>query len=293
MRQLRAEILAILSGVAGSKSPLAETERILLHVLSSTRPELDSLGKLYLLDPEPTWVERGQAIDLARARATGIPLQHLFGYQTFLDRDYEVNDSTLIPRPETEVLVTACVEWITNRAAGTSLRFGELGLGSGVISCEILARFPRVSGVASEASSAAIELAKSNLARWCGPDWQSRLEVLAAPPESGFGILEPHGPFDLVISNPPYVSREDDIEFEVLTHEPESALFPWNHDPDFFYSDFISRAADLMAPGGVAFFEIPHERASRLEAEFQRSGANRIVILPDLTGRPRVLRAEF
>ena len=293
MRELKAELLSILTAMPGSKSPHAEAERILLRVLSVARPELDTFGKLYLLDPVPTSLERKQALDLAQARASGVPLQHLLGEQTFLDRDYTVNPSTLIPRPETEVLFISCAEWISKRKPGARLRFGELGLGSGVLSCELLVRFSSASGVASEASPAAIELAQSNLSRWCGVDWRSRLTILPVSADQAFEVLLPHAPFDLIISNPPYVARGDEIEPEVARHEPESALFPWNDDPDFFYVDFVTKASRLMAPGGAAFFEIPHERADRIEAEFQKSGAKQVCLIPDLTGRPRVLRAEF
>ena len=294
MRELKAEILAILNGAPDHvASPGAESERILLHVLSQSHPELDSFGALYLLNPVPTLAERELAISIARTRAQGIPLQHLFGYQTFMDRDYRVNGSTLIPRPETEILVAACEEWLTQRMSDTALRFAELGLGTGVISCELLVRFPASIGVASETSSAAIRLAESNLSHWCGSGWSERLRVLAVTQDQGFAPFEPFAPFELLVSNPPYVSREDEIEAGVLLHEPGSALFPWNNDPGFFYADFILRAKKLMAPGGAAFFEIPHERALRLEAEFQKSGARRVSLIPDLTGRPRVLRAEF
>jgi release factor glutamine methyltransferase len=293
MRELKSSILAILRSSRSSRSPDAEAERILLHVLSERLPELDSFGKLYLLDPTPTATEQIRCLGLARSRAEGIPLQHLLGQQTFLDREYAVNGSTLIPRPETEVLVASCEEWVHLRGPGHPLRFAELGLGSGVISCELLLRFAKATGVASETSPAAIRLAESNLRRWCGPAWSGRLKVLEVSSEVAFAPFAAEAPFDLVISNPPYVSREDEVEDEVLTHEPAGALFPWNDDPDYFYKDFISRAGTLMAPGGAAFFEVPHERADRLEAEFQRCRAKRISLIPDLTGRPRVLRAEF
>ena len=294
MRELKSEVLGILkAGLENVTSPGAETDRILLHVLSQSRPELDSFGKLYLSDPVPTPAERELAISLARSRARGIPLQHLFGYQTFMDRDYQVNGSTLIPRPETEILVAACEDWIRQRNGSTGPRFAELGLGSGVISCELLVRFSGATGVATEASSEAIRLAESNLTRWCGPRWMDRLRIVPVNPDQGFTPFEPYGPFELLVSNPPYVSRDDEIDAGVLLHEPGSALFPWNNDPGFFYADFILRAKNIMAPGGAAFFEIPHERADLLEAEFQKSGAKRVSLIPDLTGRPRVLRAEF
>jgi release factor glutamine methyltransferase len=293
MRELKAAILAILVSSRASRSPDAEVERILLHVLSERLPELDSFGKLYLLDPAPTATERNRCLELARSRAEGIPLQHLLGQQTFLEHDYAVNGSTLIPRPETEILVASCEEWVLARGTERPLRFAELGLGSGVISCELLFRFAKATGVASETSPAAIRLAESNLTRWCGPAWSGRLKVLEVSIEVAFAPFVAEAPFDLVISNPPYVSHEDEIEDEVLIHEPAGALFPFNGDPDYFYKDFISRAGTLLAPGGAAFFEIPHERADRLEAEFQKCGTKRISLIPDLTGRPRVLRAEF
>ena len=104
-------------------------------------------------------------------------------------------------------------------------------------------------------------------------------------------------PFDLILSNPPYVSKKDEISEEVLTHEPGSALFPSPlgsiEEPDYFYDNFLTQVASILRPGGASFFEVPHERADEILIKFKAGGAKQAELISDLTGRPRVLRASF
>jgi release factor glutamine methyltransferase len=292
MRALKERILAILEKGPRPESANAEAELILHAVLRKNRPELHTLSDLRLSSARPSDDEARACLTVAEARRAGQPLQHLLGSQFFHAHEYEVDSSTLIPRPETEILIDAALRWASAQG-NRPLRFAELGLGSGVLSCELLAHLSCASGVASETNRHAIELSRRNLSRILGHDRSARLQVLQVEASAGFSVFLPQGPFDLILSNPPYLSPEDEIDPEVLKHEPRLALFPESGNPDEFYLDFLKHRQALLAPGGAVFFEIPHERASRLEAEFHAEGARHVSVLLDLTGRPRVLQAEF
>ena len=293
MRELKVEVIECLRKNPLAHSVEAEADRILLHVFSRNRPELDSFGKMVLAAPVATPSEREEALALASARAQGAPLQHLLGFQIFRNHEYEVNASTLIPRPETEILVDAVCARIREQGPTTSLRLGELGLGTGVISLEVLSEFPGAVSWASESSEEAISLARRNSIRVLGAGQEHRLTPLLVMKDQGFEALMDAGPFDWILSNPPYLSTSDEIDPEVLAHEPRGALFPSCGNPDFFYESFLAHRSALLRPGGRACFEIPHERAAPLERLFHAAGARRVLVIPDLTGRPRVLQAEF
>jgi release factor glutamine methyltransferase len=225
---------------------------------------------------------------LAGTRLQGLPLQYVLGYQAFLEHEYDVNASTLIPRPETEVLVTEAIRNLRSPSLGI-----EVGLGSGVISIELLHHFKTLRMKASELSSAAQDLARKNAVRILGDD--SRLQMYT--PSDAQDVL---GRFqgmrvDFIISNPPYLDsrRSGEIDEEVLQHEPRAALFPQGpngEDSLHFYRQIAIEGRDLLNPGGQVFLEIAHERADETAALFQSGWSCRIE--NDLSGRPRVLVAR-
>lgn len=230
-------------------------------------------------------LEEARALEIARLRTQGQPLQHLLGFQFFYSHEYRVNASTLIPRPETEILVDAVLK---NSALVATSRMAELGTGTGAIAGEILSHRPQFTAVVSDAVKDALTLAQENFERLRVLD---RVQILPKVDlQSGFEVFEPCGPFDLVISNPPYVSRQDEIAPDVLFHEPATALFP-PQDPNFFYLNFIEHAAQILKHGGFFYFEVPHERADFLEKKFQAHFEG-VELLMDLTGRPRVLKGR-
>ncbi len=297
MQALKARIIELLSSSPHAKSPDAEAEQILFHVLRVSNQSLRKPSDLSTHGPTPNASQTLEALHIAENRSKGVPLQHLLGYQFFYSHEYQVNASTLIPRPETEILVDEAIHYLISRKLAPNFRFAELGLGSGIISCEILYHFPRCSGLASELNSDAIKLAKRNLEQHLGSDCESRFQILPAPsPSTGFEVFCPHGPFDLLISNPPYLSLQDEIEKEVHIHEPQHALFPLGEcgplDPMFFYQNLIDHFETLLKPSGAVFFEVPHERAESIEHLFLSNGLYQTRLIPDLTGRPRVLFAS-
>ena len=298
MLKLKAKILEIFKSASHEKSPEAEADLILFHAFRTQNPKLHNLGELRSQNLVATPEVSEEALRIAEDRAKGIPLQHILGHQFFFEHEYLVDDSTLIPRPETEILISEILDYLKNHFAEKPFRFAELGLGSGILSAEILARFKNASGVASEINPLAIALARQNLEKIIGPDFDKRFSILEPGSElGGFEVFSDSGPFDVVISNPPYVSRSDEIEKEVLNYEPHQALFPLAQteveNPNYFYENFISQKAGVLKKDGAVFFEVPHERALKILVLFQKAGFRSIKLVPDLTGRHRVLQANF
>lgn len=306
MHNLKKEILDLFAKHGHEKSPEAEANLILFNVFRNKYGTIQKFSDLfteragvkYPITAEIT----ENAMKMANERIKGIPLQHITGNQYFFEHDYSVNSHVLIPRPETEILISNVIDYIKKTWKNSPFRFAELGLGSGVLSSEILFHFKAAIGIASEVSPQAIALARENLDRVVGiSNWEERFSILEpGDTHIGFEIFEDYKPMDLIVSNPPYVSVHDDIEAEVLRHEPHTALFPMigaanegeKENPNYFYESFLYHHKKILKPDGIAFFEIPHERAQAIEHEFHNAGFTRVSIVNDLTGRARVLIAQ-
>lgn len=234
-----------------------------------------------------------QAKSWIQARKSGTLLQHLIGYQVFLDHEYEVNPHVLVPRPETEVLVQTLCEDFKNESPSLGL---EVGVGSGVISIELLSRFPSLHMTATERSPKASEVARANARRILSAD-SNRLKII--PVTRDLDVVEPLIEVmglrraDFLVSNPPYLLRElNEVDREVMNQEPSGALFAPAQDPLHFYRKIAEDAAYWVAPGrGRVYLEIPHERANVIVDLFNSNGW-KTRVHPDLNDRARVLVAE-
>jgi release factor glutamine methyltransferase len=305
MLKLKQKILDLFAEHGHEKSPEAEANLILFNAYRHRYPIIQKYSEILqgtFTDKFPMTTEiEEEAMKMANQRIKGIPLQHITGNQFFFEHDYIVNSHVLIPRPETEILISNVLDVISKKWPKKPFRFAELGLGSGILSTEILAHYKSALGIASEVSPQAIAMARQNLDHILGPgNWEDRFSILEpADLHIGFEIFGDYKPMDLIISNPPYVSVNDEIEAEVLRHEPHGALFPMvggsdeggKENPNFFYENFLFNHSKILKPDGIVFFEIAHERADEIEHEFKNAGF-KTNLIPDLTGRSRVLMAQ-
>jgi len=305
MLNLKKKILDLFAQHQHEKSPEAEANLILFNVIRQKYP-VQKYSEVFTERSAAKYPITSEmevdALKMASERVKGIPLQHITGNQYFFEHDYSVNSHVLIPRPETEILISLVIEHAKKTWKNAPFRFAELGLGSGILSTELLFRFKSAIGLASEVSPQAIALARQNLDRIVGiGNWEDRFSILEpGDAHIGFEVFEDFKPMDLIVSNPPYVSVNDEIEAEVLRHEPHTALFPMlgaanqgeKENPNFFYENFLHHHKKILKPDGIAFFEVPHERASAIEHEFLNAGFTRVSLVPDLTGRSRVLIAQ-
>ncbi len=263
----------------------------------ATGRELSRLD-LFTRVSEPYPAEAGERlIVMASQRAEDKPLQHITGSQQFLSHEYAVSPATLIPRPETEFLVTFAIDQLRSqeRASRRPIECGlEVGLGTGVISIELLHSFPNIRMRASELVPQARELARANAEKILGSFTEHRLTILAT--EGAREVLEPFGlmgePSDFLISNPPYVARGDAVSSDVLLHEPATALFGPEEDSVYFYRRIAEGARALLKPEGRVFVEVPHERAELIRDLFSEQRW-RCSLAADLTGRNRVLHGSY
>lgn len=225
-------------------------------------------------------------LDRAKRRLEGDLLQHLTGRQAFRNHEYEVGPDVLVPRPETEQLVEEVFVRLKREAGLKGL---EIGIGSGVISTELLSEIPELSMVATEVSPVAFRRAKSNARRILGY-WRAekRLDLrLVAGPTRIYEVLDEREQFDFLVSNPPYLTGKDPVEAEVKAHEPGVALFAPESDAVYFYRAFADRADLFLKPGGFIACEIPSERSDEIQKLFRSRW--KVEIVRDLAGRERVL----
>ncbi len=200
---------------AGVDSPRLCARLLCAHALG-----LDKLGVALLPERPLSAAESDRLEALAARRATGEPLAHILGKREFFSRDFRVTRHTLVPRPETELLVETALELLPP----TPVDFVDLGAGGGCIGLTLVCERPAWRGILLEASAEALAVARENAVALLPPGEDARIALargdLFAPP------LREHS-FDLVISNPPYIgeSERGEVMDEVLRFEPAAALF--------------------------------------------------------------------
>ena len=267
---------------------LAETEAKLVSVLDARRIVEEACGDDWVLRLEEPATERAVAyLDaMVARRAAGEPLQYVVGRWGFRTLDLYVDQRVLIPRPETEVVVDVALEAIAGRHEPTVV---DLGTGSGAIALAIAVEVGDAHVWATDASADALAVARANLAGIGRAATRVRLEE-----GSWFDALPPTlaGRVDLVVTNPPYVAEREvpDLPPEVAHWEPRGALVAG--DTGLEQLEQIAAAApNWLAPGGALVAEIAPHQAEAAVVLAYRCGFGAVEIRPDLTGRPRVLRA--
>lgn len=210
------------------------------------------------------------------------PIQYVLGFVDFYGLRFMVDPSVLIPRPETELLVKEAVT--AGLSLGRAPRVLDLCTGSGCIAWSVQKEIPDAEVVALDISEPALALARSQFAG-DGPLFL-RADVLDT--EQDF----PHGRFDFILSNPPYVMEREKSEMRrnVLDHEPSLALFVADDDPLLFYRAVARWAERFLTPCGTGIVEINEALGEETAELFRVSGFRNVSIIRDLSGRFRMVR---
>lgn len=252
-----------------------EAASLLSHVLGRDRTFLISHAEEQLGDGE--W-ERFEAM-VAR-RFAGEPAQYITGVQDFFGRTFRVTPEVLIPRPETELLVEAALDVMGEKAIVC-----DVGTGSGCIAVTLLCERHDARGVAIDVSEAALEVAGQNARELLVED---RIEFVLS---DCFSALTPSADrFDLIISNPPYVSANmlPGLQREVRDHEPQVALSP---GPDGL--SVIRRLLDdspvFLRANGYLLMEIGFDQGEKVQELVDKNVWTLQKIMPDLQGIPRIV----
>jgi release factor glutamine methyltransferase len=272
-------------------------ELLLLHATSQNRTWLYAHPEEVLADS----VAEAYFGLLAR-RASGVPTQHLSGKQEFWGIEFEVTPDVLIPRPETEHLIEVALDRLAVREirAGRQPRLNgenatllDIGTGSGCIAIALAKELSAAAVYATDISTPALEVARRNAARHGLSDRIQFLESDLLAVFQSSGGLPPRMRFDLIVSNPPYISLREaaSLPIEVREHEPRAALFGGVEGYEL-YGALISQAAQYLNAGGLLVLELGYNSLSAVEPLLDRSNWSNVAITKDLAGIPRVISAE-
>lgn len=222
--------------------------------------------------------EEGGDLDaLVKARAAGEPLQYLVREWEFFGLPMKMRPGVLIARADTEVLVEQALKMACEREVRSFL---ELGCGSGAVSIALKKYLPAARAEALDLNPAACALTRENAAR-NGVD----LCVI----EGDLFEMPLQGPFDLILSNPPYLTEQEMGELSrEVQREPASALFGGADGLDF-YRFILPQYFPLLAPGGALLFEVGDAQAAAVAALMEKQGAAAIETTKDYAGIPRVV----
>ena len=233
-------------------------------------------GRLTLVLPDDVsndvMIRFSMAIDDRCARK---PVSHIIGTREFYGRGFIVTPDVLDPRPETELLVKTALATPFETVL-------DLGTGSGCILLTLLAENKSATGQGSDASPAALSVAKQNAARF---GLENRSGFLVS---DWFEKIE--GRFDLIISNPPYIAADEmpDLSPEVRNWEPLIALTPGGDGLDA-YRAITAAAASYLSPGGRLMLEIGPTQAAAVTDMYRDAGFDGITTRRDMDGRDRVI----
>lgn len=209
-------------------------------------------------------------------RATHIPLQHITGQQEFMGLQFKVNEHTLIPRQDTEILVEEALRHLHD-----GMEILDMCTGSGCILLSLLKYSNECMGVAVDISEEALEVAKENA---------ESLRVKASFVQSDL-FEKVSGKFDMLVSNPPYIATKviETLMPEVKDHEPMQALDGYE-DGLYFYRKIIAEAKDYLRVGGRAFFEIGYDQGQEVKNLMEENGFDQVKIVKDYAGLDRVVK---
>ena len=274
---------AVALAAAGIDNVRFEARLLLAHAAGLSVEQLIARGA----EPAPAAVaERLRA--LAARRVLREPMAYILGEREFWGLPFKVSPAVLVPRPDSETLIEAALALMPDRQR--PWRIVDLGLGSGCLLLTLLREFPAARGVGLELSEEALAVAQANAealevaarARlvsgdWRQPDWQQRLG----------------GPFDLLVSNPPYIEAGaiEQLMPEVARFEPRLAL---DGGPDGLaaYHAIASAARALVAPGGRVLVEVGEGQALEISRIFTAAGLAMDGLWKDLAGIDRVVSAK-
>jgi release factor glutamine methyltransferase len=282
------EVLNELTGVLRAheiENPRLEAELLLAHVLGLGRE-----GLYVRFQEQVTEEEKEHLRRFMDRRVSGEPLQYILGRQEFWSIDLRVDPRVLIPRPETEILVSESLS-IVSRFPEATPKILEIGTGSGAVAVALARELRSVFLVATDISFGALQVARENAA---AADVSDRIHFIRGDLFDPFHSLEGEGPFDLIVSNPPYIrsSEIESLEKGVRDYEPTSALEAGEDGLDCL-REIVLQTPHYLSKGGWLLLEVGRGQGPEVSDLIKNQG--RFLepgLVKDLSGIERVAKAQ-
>jgi release factor glutamine methyltransferase len=271
--------LAVAFRQTGLDTPELDARVLTGHALGLDHAALAAAGER-VLRPE----EARAIAAFARRRLAYEPVARIVGIKEFWSLPLRITAATLVPRPETETVIEAALAAIDAKGSRTdALRIADLGTGSGALLLALLSELPNAHGVGTDTSLDALAVARDNAERLA----VTRASFVACDLAAAL-----RGPFDLIVSNPPYIASREIAALppEVRDHDPRAAL---DGGPDGldFYRAIAAAAPMLLAPGGDLVVELGAGQEHAVATLFTAAGLALVGARNDLLGIPRALWA--
>lgn len=264
---------------SGAVSYALDAELLLMHILNFTKTQLFTKDIVVLTKEQQEKYEF-----LIEERKRGVPVQYLLGECEFMGLPFYVNESVLIPRADTEILVETVLEYHQKETFQTVL---DIGTGTGCIAVSI-AHYTNMQVYAVDINEKALKTAQKNAKKNHVTIEFIKSNLFSNFPESFYHT------FDVIVSNPPYICT-DEIETlmtEVKDFEPRLAL-DGGEDGLFFYHEIVKQSQKFLKENGYLFFEIGCEQAEQVKDIMDLNGFENIEIRKDLAGLDRVIVGRY
>lgn len=271
------ELLALATAKINSDSAKLDAEVLLAFTLEQSRTWLATWP-----EKELTETQQEKYLELVKRRVSGEPIAYITGEREFWTLSLTTNESTLIPRPETELLVEQALEFLTLTESAKVL---DLGTGTGAIALAIACEREADKVYGCDFNAAAVELAQSNAVR----NQVQNVKFF----ESDWFSLVTKSDFNLIVSNPPYVAAGDPhLQQGDLVFEPNSALIA--KDNGFADIKIIcDQARNFLTPGGAVMFEHGFEQGEKAREIMLSFGYSQVETIQDLAGQDRITRGVY
>lgn len=269
-----AEMLAAGSGLPG-ETPRLDAELLLCQVLGVSR------SYLYTWPERQVGASRREEYEkLLARRCRGEPVAHLLGRREFWSLNLKVSPATLIPRPETELLVETTLDIVTSATA----RVLDLGTGTGAIALALAKERPAWSITAVDRIAEAVDLAKDNALN-------NQITNVTVLQSDWFAQLDSRQPFDAIVSNPPYIAPDDQhLQEGDVRYEPGSALVS-DKSGMADIERIVRQAVDYLVTGGWLLLEHGYQQGNIVRELLSESGYTSVRTVNDLSGQERVTLA--
>lgn len=253
----------------------------LLYMLELTNKEAHNLYMEFEEEMQPELEEVYEA-GIQRL-LTGVPLGHVLGFEWFYGYRFTVNEDVLIPRPETEELVANILAaYDEHFSSQNNVTAVDIGTGSGAIAISLKKEEPNLHMMATDISEQAVAVAKKN-----ADDHAAIVNFMMG--DMLQPLIERDLKVDILISNPPYIPREEEMEHSVVDYEPHVALFG-GEDGLKFYRIIFENASKVLKERAMMAFEMGYNQKEALSAEARKYFPDaRIEVLKDMSGKNRML----